>query len=108
VTPASGTAEPRAYRSLVEALLEDPRISEGQMMGMPVVKLGGRILCGRAGAELVVKLGRERVSALVEAGRASPFDPTGRGAPMKDWALIGADDEDWLALALEAKWLLDS
>jgi hypothetical protein len=77
-------------------------------MGMPVVTLGGRILCGRAGAELVVKLGRERVSALVEAGRASPFDPTGRGAPMKDWALIGADDEDWLALALEAKWLLDS
>ncbi len=45
----------------------------------------------------------ERVGELIAAGRASPFDPSGRGRPMKDWALVQLPDSDWLALAEEAR-----
>lgn len=97
--------EPQAYRQVVEGLLADPAVSEGQMMGMPALKLGSRMFGGLFEGDLVVKIGRERVGQLVGAGRARPFDPSGRGRPMKDWAQVPAPAEDWAALAAEAKAL---
>jgi|SRR5919198_6378028 hypothetical protein len=97
--------EPAAYRTLVEQLLEDPAVTEGQMMGMPALKLGSKMFGGRSGDELVLKIGRERVDELVAAGRARPFDPSGRGRPMKDWAMLPEPADDWPALAREAKAL---
>jgi hypothetical protein len=52
---------------------------------------------------LVVKIGSDRVTELINAGRAEPFDPSGRGSPMKDWAQLYEVYEDWLALAREAR-----
>src|SRR5882724_3655896 len=97
--------EPAPYRALVEQLLEDPAVTEGLMMGMPALKLGTKMFGGRTGGDLVLKIGRERVDQLVAAGRARPFDPSGRGRPMKDWAVLPEPADDWPALATEAKAL---
>jgi hypothetical protein len=95
--------EPPEYREVVERLLSDPVVSEAQMMGMPSLKLGAKMFGGLFDGRLVVKVGRARVEQLIAAGRAEPFDPSGRGRPMKDWALVGAPAADWLDLADEAK-----
>jgi hypothetical protein len=92
-----------AYRRVVDELRADPAFSEGQMMGMPALKLGSKMFGGYFEGELVVKVGRERVDELVAGGRAQPFDPSGRGQPMKDWALVGEPTDDWIALADEAR-----
>ena len=96
-------SEPAAYRAVVEALLaEDPEIVEGQMMGMPALKAGGKMFGGCFEERLVVKVGRERVAELMAAGRAEPFDPSGRDRPMKDWARLKPPGDDWAVLAREA------
>jgi hypothetical protein len=92
-----------AYRRVVEELRADPEVSEALMMGMPSLKRGSKMFGGYRDGELLVKLGRERVDELVAAGRARPFDPSGAGRPMKDWALVGDPADDWLALADEAR-----
>jgi hypothetical protein len=91
------------YDVVVAELCADPAVQETKMMGMRSVKLGGKLFCGEWEDALVVKVGRERVDELIAAGRASPFDPSGRGRPMKDWALVGEPAGDWLALAEEAR-----
>jgi hypothetical protein len=50
-----------------------------------------------------LKLGRARVLELIAVGRGSPFDPSGRDRPMKDWIVLGEPADDWLGLAEEAK-----
>jgi hypothetical protein len=96
--------EPEAYRSVIESLLGDPAVSEAQMMGMPCVKVANKIFGGLSSdGALVAKIGRERVDELIDAGRAHPFDPSGRGRPMRDWAKLPAPSDDWLAFANEAK-----
>jgi TfoX/Sxy family transcriptional regulator of competence genes len=94
--------EPQPYREVVEALLADPEVTETQMMGMPALKRGSKMFGGLYEGELVVKIGRERAQELIASGRAAPFDPSGRGRAMKDWAVVHAPHDDWLALAGEA------
>ena len=95
--------QPEAYRSLVDELRADPAFSEGQMMGMPALKVGSKMFGGLWQDELVVKVGKERAAVLFGSGRAVPFDPSGRGRAMGGWALVAAPSDDWLALAEEAK-----
>jgi hypothetical protein len=53
--------------------------------------------------ELVVKLPRRRVDAVVEAGHGSRFEP-GPGRVMKEWLTVPPDSaSDWLPLAREAR-----
>jgi TfoX/Sxy family transcriptional regulator of competence genes len=98
-------ADNDAYRLLVDELLADPEVTEGQMMGNPALKLGRAMFGGLFDDELIVKVGRERAAELIEAGRAQPFDPSGAGRPFKDWAQVHEPPDDWLALAEEAKAL---
>jgi hypothetical protein len=91
-----------AYRRVVDELRADPAVLETKMMGMPSLKAGGKLFAGLRAESLLVKLGADRVSALIEAGRGEPFDPSGRGRPMKDWMTAALPDDDWLALAQEA------
>jgi TfoX/Sxy family transcriptional regulator of competence genes len=100
--------EPPAYRSVVEQLLADPAVTEAQMMGMPALKVGGKMFGGLSGTSLVLKIGRARVDELVAAGRAEPFDPSGRGRPMRDWAALPEPADDWLTLATDAKALVSN
>ena len=92
-----------AYRRVVDELRADPQVSEALMMGKPSLKRGSKMFGGYRDGELLVKLGRERVDELVAAGRARPFDPSGAGRRMQDWALIAEPADDWLALADEAR-----
>lgn len=95
--------ESPAYRRVVEALLADGGVSEGQMMGMAALKTAGKMFGGCLEGRLVVKIGRERAQGLIASGRALPFDPSGRDRPMKDWAQLPEPDRDWLDLAREAR-----
>ena len=92
-----------SYAAVVHELTADAAVVETKMMGMPSLKLGSKLFAGSRDQSLVVKIGRERVAELVAADSASPFDPSGRGRPMKDWAVIAPGDGDWVALAEEAK-----
>jgi hypothetical protein len=96
-----------AYRSLVERLCESPEVSETRMMGMPALKRAGKLLGGFWDEALVVRLGRDRVDALVESGRGLSFDPSGRGRPMRDWVAVPPPVDDWLPLGREAAARLD-
>ena len=95
--------QPDAYRTVAEQLCADPSVSEGQMMGMPVLKVGRKLFGGLDEGALVVKLGAERVAQLTESGRATAFDPSRRGRAMGGWAKLAEPADDWLALAEEAK-----
>jgi TfoX/Sxy family transcriptional regulator of competence genes len=95
--------QPEGYRAVVDELLADPAVSEGQMMGMPALKVGSKMFGGLLEDQLVVKIGRDRATELIESARAEPFDPSGRGRAMKDWAVLAEPADDWLALAEEAK-----
>jgi hypothetical protein len=106
-SPMNDIDESSAYRHLVEQFLIDPSIGEGQMMGMPALKAQGKMFGGCFEGRLVVKIGRDRVQELVAAGHADLFDPSGRGRPMKDWASLSESYGDWLALAQEARELID-
>jgi hypothetical protein len=95
--------EPDSYRAVVEGLLgEEAGVSETKMMGMPSLKVAGKLFAGLHGSALAVKLGRERVQALLGQGRAAELDPSGRGRPMKDWAVIDDPGADWIGFAREA------
>jgi hypothetical protein len=96
-------SSPDPYEAVADELCADPAVERTQMMGMPSLKLAGKLFGGSWEGELVVKLGRERVQELIAADRAAPFDPSGRGRPMKDWALVPEPADDWLALAEEAR-----
>jgi hypothetical protein len=73
------------------------------MMGYPCVRLAGRFLASyddKAGA-LVVKLPRERITELVDAGAGEPFVPAGK--VFREWASIPSVDRDlWRTLLAEA------
>jgi len=58
------------------------------MMGFPCLRLHGDVFatCDRRTGDLVVKLGDETVTALLDKGRAEPFAPNGRR--FREWATI--------------------
>ncbi len=101
--------DPRArYDQLADDLAAQHHdIELGQMMGMPAIKRGGKMVCGFSKDEgaMVFKLPdkavRERATAL---DGAHLFDPSGgRRAPMKEWVVVSAAYADlWPDLALQA------
>jgi hypothetical protein len=92
------------YRRMVDELRgEDAGVTEAPMMGMPSPKAGGKLFAGFRDGALVVKVGRERAGALIDGGRAQPFDPSGRDRSMKDWAVLPLPGDDWSELAPEAR-----
>lgn len=93
-TSTSGSPKLRAAEAAVTA---------GQMMGPPTLSFGGKAFAGLFGAAMVFKLNREaHVTALAEPG-ATPFDPSGRGRPMKAWVQVPIEDSAvWPRLADQA------
>ena len=95
--------ERKTYDIIVNELLTDPRVSEGNLFGVPVLKIGGKPFAGLYQQDLVVKLDVDRVQEMLKAKAGAHFDPSGAGRPMKEWIRIkeptrGAKKK-WLALA---------
>lgn len=80
------------FDSVANRFLGEPGVTEGQMFGMPVLKVGGKVFAGLWEGQLVVKLPAARVAELIAAGNGSPFAPMA-GRTMKEWVLVGADEE---------------
>jgi TfoX/Sxy family transcriptional regulator of competence genes len=84
-------------------LAEDTALERTRMMGSEGLKTGGKFFAMVSRGELVVKLPRERVDELVEAGAGHRFDP-GHGRLMKEWiALTPADEAECGAYVAEAR-----
>jgi hypothetical protein len=90
------------YDDLCHALMAEIGATQTQMMGMPSLKRNGKLFAGFREGALIVRIGRERASELIDSGRAVGFDPSGMGRSMKDWATVGPPTDDWHELAVEA------
>ena len=80
----------------------DPDVELSQMMGMPCIKISGKMVIGyeRTG-EMVFKLTdeAEHEKALGLDG-AKLFDPSGKGKPFKEWVQVPyAHESEWPKLA---------
>jgi len=97
------TEPERRFAELAAAYLADPAISEGTGFGSnPGLRVRGKIFAMLVRDELVAKLPRTRVDALVASGAGARFDP-GHGRLMKEWVTVPIDsDADWGDLADEA------
>jgi hypothetical protein len=79
----------------------------GQMMGMPAIKRGGKMVGGfsRGESAMVFKLtdAKQREAALALKG-AHLFDPSGgRRKPMQEWVVVPlAHAQQWAKLAQQA------
>jgi hypothetical protein len=94
------------YADLVQKMAGKPgvtHITEGKGFGSSgQLKVHGRIFAMLVRGELVLKLKRERVDALVVAGEGRHFD-AGKGKPMREWFVLSpASTRRWLPLAEEA------
>jgi hypothetical protein len=98
--------DPRAtYDEIADELVaENSDVQLGQMMGMPCIKCGGKLIAGIWDEEMVFKLPDEgvREQALALDG-AHLFDPGGRNRPFKEWVQVpAAHMNEWPRFADEA------
>ena len=80
----------------------DPASKSSSAFGASALKVGGKIFAMLVRGELVVKLPRARVEALVSSGAGRPFD-MGAGRVMREWVSVPIDSAaDWHAVVTEA------
>ncbi len=80
----------------------------GRGFGRSALRVHGSIFAMLVRDRLVLKLPRERVSALVDLGQGVHFDAN-KGVAMKEWlSLDPASDRSWADLAREALGFVDS
>jgi hypothetical protein len=102
------TAEER-YAAIVEAFLGESDVTgpndtprTGRGFGATALKVNNKIFAMLTNDGFVVKLPRERVTALVATGKGQHYDP-GHGRLMREWLAVAPDRaDDWLPLAREA------
>jgi hypothetical protein len=91
----------RAFAPIDQAFASAPGVTAGVMMASYGLKVNGKIFAMSVRGDLVVKLPRARVDALVAAGTGVHFDP-GHGRLMKEWIVVSPGATPWLPLAREA------
>ena len=92
------------FWDLAKSMLFDSDTDEGTLMGFPCLRVDGRFfgMCDHRTGELIVKLSKDRVEMLIDAGVAQPFAPAGR--VFKEWVLVSDRDPDqWRTLLVEAR-----
>ena len=93
------------YEELVDDLCaQNDDVVPSQMMGMPCIKRGGKMIAGFTRDSMVFKLPDPdaHARALALAG-AHLFDPSGKGQPFKEWVVVPpALASHWPALAEKA------
>lgn len=91
------------FWALIDELsVDDPRIEAGTIMGRRCARVAGEFLglVDYQGSGLVVKLPRDRVTALIDAGVGQSFAPAGR--VFKEWVSVPRSHRRrWKALLLE-------
>lgn len=113
---ADHETSPKAlFEELSDRFLTESDVSQDQPVNQPKQRFGatalktdGKIFTMLVKDRLVVKLPRQRVSALISAGEGGPFE-TQPGRAMKEWVTIPASTlERWLELAEEARGFVGS
>jgi hypothetical protein len=93
------------YDQIADDLLaRNDDVSLGQMMGMPCIKKGSKMIGGFSKGTMVFKLPNVdvREEALALDG-AHLFDPSGDGKPFREWVVVPAAHADrWPGLAEQA------
>ena len=94
------------YADLAQKMAGKPgvtHVKEGRGFGSSgQLKVHGRIFAMLVRGELVLKLPRNRVDALIVAGEGTHFD-AGKGKPMREWFVLSpTSTKRWLSLAEEA------
>lgn len=103
MTRADAAPPTAFFWDLAREMLAREGVSDGTMMGFPCLRVRGAFFasCDHRTGDLIVKLPRDRVGALIEAGEGRPFAPAGR--VFKEWLLIpDRDERRWGALLEEA------
>jgi hypothetical protein len=99
--------EAERFADLVDVLRTErgvtvPGESDRRGFGSSALRVNGSIFAMLSRGHLVVKLPRDRVTALIRDGIGGPFD-AGKGTPMKEWlTVLSDDDRTRRALAQEA------
>jgi len=93
------------YEELVDDLCaKNDDVVPSQMMGMPCIKRGGKMIAGFTRDSMVFKLPDPdaHARALALAG-AHLFDPSGKGQPFKEWVVVPeAHAAEWETFAEHA------
>src|SRR6186997_1220393 len=93
------------YEELVDDLCaKNDDVVPSQMMGMPCIKRGGKMVAGFTRDSMVFKLPDPdaHARALALAG-AHLFDPSGKGQPFKEWVVVPeAHAAEWETFAEHA------
>lgn len=96
-------AEEKRFWNLADALMTEPDVEEGTIMGHDCLRVGGEFAAMpelKTGG-LVVKLPASRVDELIAGGDGASFAPAGR--VFKEWLFVEHFDEArWLDLIEEA------
>jgi hypothetical protein len=95
-------AEDLFWRLAAELQRADPRVREGIIMNGRCLRVRKEFLAlvDYKGSGLVVKLSKERVAELIEAGVGRPFAPAGK--VFKEWLAVPKPDRRrWLQLLRE-------
>ena len=95
------SGDPR-FAAVIDAFARERRVTIGTMMASVGLKVGGKIFAMLVRGDLVVKLPRERVTELVDAGFGRQFDPRRDGRLMKEWVVLAGDDPPWVKVSREA------
>jgi TfoX/Sxy family transcriptional regulator of competence genes len=95
-----------AFERIAVALRRDGTVTDDQSspvrgFGSAALKVRGKIFAMPSQGTVVLKLPRERVSALVASGAGAPYDP-GHGRVMREWVALRGEEDEWLSLAREA------
>ena len=101
-TPPAGPEIDPAFSRVLAAFIGVPKVTSGKLMASFGLRVNGRIFAMQVGGQLVAKLPKGRVDALVEAGTGGRFDPRGNGSLMTEWVVVGPGQTDWVALSREA------
>src|SRR2546425_3481191 len=80
---------------------KDPGVELSQMMGMPCIKAGGKMVIGyESTGEMVFKLPDAKHKKALLLDGAKLFDPSGKGRPFKEWVQVpAAHESEWPDLA---------
>lgn len=96
------------FTPIIEAFHNNAEVSLARMFGSTGLKISGKVFAMMVKGDLVVKLPKERVEALISAQFGDYFDP-GHGRLMKEWvALKPKAEAQWLKLAKEAQQFVAS